>query len=105
LKVIKKVPNFTQPGIFCEKTKHNFSTNEQISTNMIPIDSAQQAQKQKTSKNFQYLIQVTTGDFSRKNAPLNNSSSVRPISRNMILIDSTQKAEQNRNIKILTIPF
>jgi hypothetical protein len=43
----QKVPNFTQEGqsgIFNEKDpNNNFSTNEPISTNNIPIDSDQQA--------------------------------------------------------------
>jgi hypothetical protein len=58
--IIEKVPNSTlgeQPGLFREKyPQNNFSTNEPISTNNMPIDSARQPETHKNFENFSKVV-------------------------------------------------
>jgi hypothetical protein len=67
--------------IFVKNTpKNNFSTNEPISTNNIPIDSARQAETHRNFKNFsKFVLGEQSGNFREKSTPLNNFSTVQSI--------------------------
>jgi hypothetical protein len=77
--IINKVPNFTlgrQPRFFCEKfppPKKIFSTNQLISTNNIPINSAQQAKTCGNLKNVHnFILGEQLENFHKINTLLNN---------------------------------
>ena len=82
-----------------------FNSVQPIFTSSIPIDSAQQAEQNETSKNSKFHSRGAPGEFPWKNTPNDNFLTVQPIFTSSIPIDSAEQEEQNWNIKKLKISF